>query len=75
MNLENERYATRMTEVFNNRKVISVIEAGLEFITEVSVPIINEIHKEEEFFAEIILKEEFEKVYHSRVYSGNIHRF
>lgn len=72
IDLENERYATRMTEIFRNRKAIPVIEPGFEFITEAPVPTINEINTDDEFFAEIISKEEFEEVYHCKIYSGNI---
>lgn len=72
VDLENERYATRMTEVFANRKAIPVIEHGHEFITEAPIPMIDEINEDNDFFAEIISKEEFEKVYQCHVYDGNI---
>lgn len=61
VNLGNERYATRMAEVFVDRKVTPIAEAGFEFITEAPVPIIGEINKEE-----------FEEVYHFYVYSGDM---
>ena len=60
VDLENERYATRMTEVFANRKAVPVIERGFEFITEASIPTIDEINEKEEFCAVIISKEEFQ---------------
>ena len=72
VDLENERYATRMTEVFANRKAVPVIEHGFEFITEAPIPMIDEINEEKEFFAEIISKEEFEMVYQCQIYEGNI---
>lgn len=70
IDLDGERYATRMTEVFENRKAVPVIEAGFEFITEAPIPTIDEINKEDEFFAEIISREEFEEVYRCCMYSG-----
>lgn len=70
--LENERYATRMIEVFSNKKAVPVEENGFEFITETSVPTVDDINKEDEFFAEIISREEFEEAYHCSVYSGNV---
>lgn len=72
IDLENERYATRMTEVYVNREAIPVMEPGFEFITEKPIPVIDEINKDNDFFAEIISKEEFEEVYRCSIYSGNI---
>lgn len=72
IDLENERYATRMTEVFSDKKAVPVIEEGFEFITEAPVPTIEEINKEPEFFAVVISKEEFENAYKSEIYSGDI---
>lgn len=72
IDLENERYATRMTEVFSDKKAVPVIEEGFEFITEAPVPTIDEINKEPEFFAVVISKEEFENAYKSEIYSGDI---
>ena len=70
VDLENERYATRMTEVFANRKAIAVTD--VQFLREASSPMIDEINEKEEFIAEIISKEEFEKVYQCQIYEGNI---
>lgn len=72
VDLENERYATRMTEIFADKSAVPLIETGFEFITEAPVPTIEEINKEHEFYAEIISKKEFENVYKSKVYSGDI---
>lgn len=72
IDLENERYATRMIEVFSDKKAVPVIEEGFEFITEAPVPTIDEINKETEFFAVVISKEEFENAYKSEIYSGDI---
>lgn len=72
VDLENERYATRMVEVLPNRKVNAVTEEGFDYITEAPVPVIEEMNQEPEFFAEIISKDEFEKVYGCEYYVGNI---
>lgn len=72
IDLENERYATRMTEVFSDKKAIPVAEKGFKFITEAPVPTIDEINKEPDFFAVTISKEEFENAYKSEIYSGDI---
>ena len=65
VDLENDRYATRMTEVQKDGSVKQVVEAGFEFVTEAPVPTINEINSEPEWQAELITKEEFEEVYNS----------
>ena len=72
IDLENERYATRMVEVFSDKRAIPVIEKGFDYITEEPIPTIDEINIEPEFFAEIISKEEFEAVYKSKKYAGEI---
>lgn len=72
IDLENERYATRITEVFSDKRVIPVIENGFDYVTEAPVPTIDEINKEPEFFAVIISKEEFENVYKTENYAGEI---
>lgn len=77
VDLENERYATRMTEIFSDRRAVPVVEEGFPFITEAPVPTVDEINQKEEdqedgFFAVVIPKEEFEEVYHSSVYPGEI---
>ena len=65
VDLENERYATRMAEVQKDGSVKQVVEDGFEFVTETPVPTINEINSEPEWQAELITKEEFEEVYNS----------
>ena len=70
--LENERYATRMTEVFCDKVVKPVIEEGFDFVTEAPIPTVEEINCYPEFYAEIISKEKFEEVYNSKKYMGCI---
>ena len=69
---ENERYATRMTEVFSDKRAIPVIENGFDFITEAPVPTTDEINKDPQFNAVIISKEEFENAYISEEYAGEL---
>lgn len=72
IDLDNERYATRMTEVFRNRTSVPFVDPGFPFVTEAPVPTVEEINQEAEFFAELISKEEFEEAYHNKQYSGTI---
>lgn len=72
VDLENERYATRMVEVFSDRTVSPVIEEGFEFVTEAPIPDIEEINREPEFWAETISKEEFQRIYELQKYDGSI---
>lgn len=72
LDLENERYATRMAEVFSDRSIVPVIEERFDFITEGPVPKIDEINANPEYYAEIISKEEFETVYIANRYDGDI---
>lgn len=65
VDLENERYATRMIEIDPDGTVKQIKEAGFEFITEEPVPTIDEINKEPEWHAEKISFEEFENLYKS----------
>jgi hypothetical protein len=46
VDLENERYATRMIEIYEDRRIKKVEEPGFEFITEAPVPTIQEINIE-----------------------------
>lgn len=72
VDLENERYATRMAEVFDDRTIKQVIEEGFDFVTEAPIPMVEEINLEPEFCAEIISKAEFEETYNSKKYMGGI---
>lgn len=72
IDLEADRYATRMVEVFWDRKVHPIVESGFDYITEAPVPKIDDINADEDFFAEIITKEQFENVYYTDIYSGEI---
>ena len=72
IDLESERYAARMIEVYADKSVIPVIEKGFDFITEAPVPAIDEINIEPDFYAVMISKEEFENVYQSAKYAGDI---
>lgn len=72
VDLTEERYATRMVEVFADRTIHQVLETGHDYVTEGPIPKIDEINSEEEFMAELITKEQFEKIYVSDFYSDCI---
>ena len=72
IDVDNERYATRMAEIYDDGKVVPIIEEGYEFITEASIPNIDEITEEKDFYGEKITKEEFDKIYTSSYYYVNI---
>ena len=72
LDLENERYATRMAEVFSDRSIVPIIEEGFDFITEGPIPNLDEINAEPEYYAEIISKDEFETVYNTNRYDGDM---
>ncbi len=72
VDLNNDRYATRMCEVYTDRTIIPVVEPGFEFVTEAPVPVIEDINLDSEFYAELISKDEFENIYKTKKYTGNI---
>ena len=70
---ENDRYATRMVEIYEDGRVKRIEDPGCQFITEAPIPAVDEINKDyPDFYAEIITKEEFETVYTSDYYIGNV---
>lgn len=72
VDLEKERYATRMIEVFSNGRISLGLEEGCEFVTEAPVPKVDEINRDKAFLAQVITKEEFEKTYHLHEYLENL---
>ena len=74
VDLANDRYAARMTEVFPDRSAEPVTELGFAFVTEAPVPTVDEINRDPDFFAELISKEVFEDAFRNPVYSGSLSR-
>ena len=72
VDLENERYVTRLLEVFADRRAVPILDEGSAFVTEAPVPPIETINQEDEFFAVQISKDEFEAAYNSAVYPGDV---
>lgn len=68
VDLDNDRYATRMIEIYKDGSVNPVVEEDFEFITEAPVPTIEEINTDPEWHAELISEIEFEKIYVSSHY-------
>lgn len=70
VDLDEERYATRMIEIFADGHTNSIQEEGWKFVTEEPVPSIDDINKGEfgeEFSACMISKEEFEKIWKKNI--------
>ncbi len=65
VDVDEERYATRMIEVYKNRTIKKITEEGVRFITEAPVPTVDEINMDMDFFACTITREEFEELYDS----------
>ncbi len=66
IDLDEERYATRMIEIFADGHTNNLQDKEWKFVTEEPVPSINDINKGEcgeEFSAYIISKEEFERIW------------
>lgn len=66
VDLDEERYATRMIEIFADEHINCIQEKDWKFVTEAPVPTVNDINRGEcgeEFSACVILKEEFEKIW------------
>lgn len=71
VDLDNERYATRMAHIYDDGRVVPIMEDGFEFVTEAAIPEIDEINAESGYYAENISKEEFERIYSSSYYDGS----
>jgi hypothetical protein len=72
VDLDNDRYATRMIEIQEDGSVNPIVEEGFEFITEAPVPTIEEINTDPEWHAELISETEFEEIYESDHYTDII---
>ena len=71
VDLEEDRYATRMINVHANGRVNCLEDKNFRFITEAPVPSIEEINADEygsEFHANLITKEEFERTWDTLIY-------
>lgn len=75
VDLDNDRYATRMIEVYKDGSVHPIVEDGFDFITETSLPTIEEINTEPDWHAELISKMEFERTYISSFYTDEMPGF
>ena len=69
---DQERYATRMAEVYDDYSIKQVIDSGSAFVTEAPVPTVSGINTDSDYFAELISREEFDAVYNSSRYDGSI---
>ncbi len=70
VDLNEERYATRMIDIYADGHTNNLQDADWKFVTEAPVPSIEDINKGEcgeEFSACMISKEEFEKVWNKNI--------
>lgn len=75
VDLAEDRYATRMIEIFADRRVENKEDKGFGFVTEAPVPTVEEFNTTEygeEFFAEQISKSEFEGIWNTGAYKGKL---
>jgi len=75
VDLAEDRYATRMIEIFADRRAENKEDKGFGFVTEAPVPTVEEFNTTEygeEFFAEPISANEFEEVWNTGVYIGKL---
>ena len=69
------RFATRVIEVFPDRTVSTIINKDYDYVTEDSLPTVEEINQGicgEEFHAELISQKEFDSIWQSKKYLGKI---
>ena len=73
VDLDNDRYATRIIEIYENRQIKRIVEEDFKYVSEGSIPTIQEINLDyPEHYAELITREQFEVIYKSEYYNGKI---
>lgn len=75
VDLSQERYATRMIDIYENRNTENTIDEIMGLVTEAPLPTIEEINTETygtEFYACLMTKAEFEKIWHTKKYTGDL---
>lgn len=76
VDLDEDRYATRMIEIFADGRIDNREDKGFEFVTEAAVPTVAEFNTAEygeEFAAELTTKEEFENIWNTGIYTGRLY--
>ena len=76
VDLDEERYATRLIEIFSDGHTNNIEDEVFGFVTEMPVPVIEEFNSDyygEDFNACLISKEEFEKTWNNGFYEGSLY--
>lgn len=71
-----DRYATRMINIFADRRVEAVVDRGRPWVTEAPVPTVEEFNTleyGEEFAAQLIDRDEFMSVWETGQYFGALY--
>ncbi len=74
VDLLQERYATRMIEIYENGNTENMMDEIMGLVTEAPLPTIEEINSVEygtEFHACLMTKAEFEMIWHTKKYQGD----
>ncbi|MCR5123323.1 MAG: hypothetical protein K6B74_13005 [Ruminococcus sp.] len=64
------RLAVRVAEVFSGGEVRQVFGEGVGYDYGVTIPTVEEINADPQFFAEKISRDEFEEIYGAAMYQG-----
>lgn len=73
VDLSEERYATRLVDIYADRSAVNIEDKEFGFVTECPVPAVDEFNSDEygaEFKTCIITGEEFERTWESGIYQG-----
>lgn len=75
VDLSEERYAVRSVYIYADRRAVNIEDKEFGFVTECPVPAIEELNSDEygkEIRACLITEEEFERIWESGIYRGNL---
>ncbi|HEY9575482.1 MAG TPA: hypothetical protein VIR32_08085 [Lachnospiraceae bacterium] len=78
VDIDDDRFALRSIEVFSNRDVKLIYNLYRDVIEACHIPTVDELNEKvwgEGFFAITISKEEFDRIWNSRIYSGSLTAF
>ncbi len=75
VDLYEDRYATRLIDIYADRRVVNREDREFGFVTEAAVPTVKEFNTTEygeEFFAQLISESEFEEIWNTGIYKGEL---
>ncbi len=76
VDLQEERYATRLIDIFADYHTENTEDKAWRFVTEAPIPTVSEINSGEygeEFHACLLTSAEFEKIWHTKTYHGDLY--